>query len=67
MTYADFLEKSIRASLRNPHWRLGQTFFNVLVEVRPDLSEQIRSSKLDPFYRDERVQEFLEFVRANWH
>lgn len=34
----------------NPSWRWGQTLFNVLEQVRPDLSEQIRGTDLDPFY-----------------
>lgn len=52
--------------LEAPEWRIGQTYFNVLARRRPDLSEQIRSGPLDPFYRNERVPEFVAFLAENW-
>ena len=46
--------------------RYGQWYFNCLVKIRPDISEKIRSTKLDPFFREKVSQETEEFVEANW-
>lgn len=49
--------------------RYGQAAFNVLAEIRPDLSEQIRGTALDPFYwldGDSRLVLFFEWVDDNW-
>jgi len=51
-------------------WRVGQTMFNVLYEVRPDLSEQIRTTPLDPFYMDDastpEFQSVCDWIERNW-
>jgi hypothetical protein len=51
--------------------RLGQWAFNLLVDERPDLSEQVRATPLDPFFvdtlSDTRMQLFLKFVGENWN
>jgi hypothetical protein len=47
-------------------WRRGQTAFNFLHDVRPDLSEQVRGSVRDPFYNDKRLPEFYTWVGENW-
>lgn len=50
--------------------RLPQVAFNVLVQVRPDLSEQIRATDADPFYAeslwDDRSVKFCNFIVNNW-
>lgn len=51
---------------RQPHWRLGQTCFNVLYKTRYDLSEQIRGGGVDPFHRDSVIPEFLTWVQEHW-
>lgn len=64
MTIAEYLHAV--ASTNQPEWRLGQTYFNILVEAHPSLAERVRSSQVDPFYRDDRIGEFLAFVSDNW-
>jgi len=49
-----------------PEWRVGQTFFNVLLECDPDLAERIRGTEDDPFYRNEKLPEFLGIVAEEW-
>ena len=49
-----------------PGWRRGQTAFNGLLQVRPDLAETIRSGPLDPFNDDDTLPAFEEWVRRNW-
>lgn len=49
-----------------PNWRVGQTWFNVLDQQRPDLADKIRGTDLDPFHRDDRVGNFIAWVEENW-
>jgi hypothetical protein len=68
-TYEAYLVALIRSHVHidNRDWREGQRAFNVLHLMRPDLSEQIRATPLDPFHRDERLPEFLEWLKENWN
>lgn len=71
LTYTEYCEIVKQTMNSHPEWRFGQTYFNVLAGVRPDLSEQIRGSKLDPFYRgehesDEAMTAFHQFLANNW-
>lgn len=66
MTYNQYVEEVHRVWSLHPEWRWGQAYFNVLVEHRPDLSEPIRTTELDPFYLDERMPAFMNEVLARW-
>lgn len=67
MTYEEFLRLAIERFTEHPRWRWGQTLFNVLAECRPDLSEQVRSTDLDPFYMTAtEVPKFSEWLKAHW-
>lgn len=68
MTYAEYIKLCEETQKENPSWRWGQTCFNVLVQVRSDLSEQVRATPLDPFYRRKtsEIKDFFEFVHNNW-
>ncbi len=53
----------------NPNERHGQAAFNHLFAVRPDLSEQVRGTPMDPFYRDSNHpgwERFVVFLEKNW-
>lgn len=47
-----------------PQWRLGQTYFNVLHTLHPELANEIRGTALDPFHVRDRdmLNAFLGFV-----
>lgn len=51
--------------------RYGQAMFNHLCDVRPDLSEQVRATDMDPFHverlNDPRWDRFVTFLEANWN
>jgi hypothetical protein len=51
--------------------RYCQAMFNHLCEVRPDLSEQVQGSIMDPFYavspQDPRWDKFVAFIETNWY
>lgn len=67
MTLEKYFAEVERAVKDNPQWRYGQAAFNVLHAHRPDLSEQIRGTRLDPFPdRDGLQPEFYGWLRANW-
>jgi hypothetical protein len=72
-TYAEYLESVILTQLQYPNWRLGQTAFNVLHEVRPDLAAEIHNTEYDPFYFTDRlpgaadkVFKFLSYIESRW-
>lgn len=43
--------------------RLGQWAFNCLLDMLPELANEIRANyKLDPFYNDSRMTAFEEYI-----
>lgn len=69
ITYHEFLSLVQKAWLnKQGEWRYGQTLFNALAHYRPDLSEQIRTTPLDPFFRDhENIKPALwAFLMRSW-
>jgi hypothetical protein len=48
-------------------WRKGQTLFNALQRVRPDLAAKVRTSSLDTFYRDDRIPAFTNWLYEHWN
>lgn len=65
-TYESYLAEVEAATKQHPDWRYGQVAFNVLFEMRPDLSKQIRGNYLDPFYMSGKLREFHAWVERNW-
>ena len=47
-------------------YRYGQVYFNLLFEHRPDISEKIRGTQYDPFYRDFVKSETHQIVEKSW-
>lgn len=35
-------------------WRYGQALFNALVDLRPDIADEIRGTPLDPFEKKKK-------------
>lgn len=67
MTYEEYVAASEKFyNGAKDVWRRGQTYFNMLYQVRPELAEEIRTSCLDPFYDDTRIPAFLEAVKSMW-
>jgi hypothetical protein len=66
VTFDKYTEIVAWTDSSRPDWRLGQTYFNVLHQVRPHLAEQVRATDLDPFHTDDRIPAFLAFVESNW-
>jgi hypothetical protein len=68
MTFEEYLDEVERTAVAYPEWRDGQLAFNVLYMVYPQLAEMVRGriDDLDPYYRDENLPRFTDFVKANW-
>lgn len=66
MELHEYLAHAMRDKI--PAWyRRGQHAFNLLCEKRPDLSEQIRATNLDPFHKDTIPDNFVQWVTDHWN
>lgn len=45
-----------------PEWRMGQLYFNVLYRMNPMLAEEVRCTEADPFYQDEKLPAFFDYI-----
>jgi hypothetical protein len=55
--------------VRKTDWRYGQALFNLLAIVRPALSERVRGSNIDPFYKNREEVEssnLHSILRLSW-
>lgn len=70
MSFMQYINTTSNAFHANKDWRIGQAYFNTLVEARPDLAEKVRGTNLDPFYADNAMDacfvRFIYFVAENW-
>ena len=66
MTLLEFGHEVRQTRKLNKGWREGQTYVNVLAQVRPDLSAKVLDLQIDPFYQDEHIPAFLQYVHDNW-
>jgi hypothetical protein len=66
VTFEDYFKATVAAMKRYPSWRPGQAYFNTLVSLRPDISKELETSILDPYYNDSRIPAFLEAVYDIW-
>lgn len=46
-----------------PKLRLGQAHFNKLCEFYPELANEIRGTKNDPYYFDSRIADFIKYIK----
>jgi hypothetical protein len=48
--------------------RYGQTLFNVLQSVKPELAEELAGTKLDPSNKEGKdiKDETWEYIKSNW-
>jgi len=68
MTFNEFLIYVYKRHLDTPSWRYGQTVFNCLCDINPELAENIRGGAWDPFYTTELflIDECLDHIERNW-
>jgi hypothetical protein len=58
-TLAQYLHAVELAMRERRGMRKGQTFFNVLLELEPELAHCLEDTADDPFYNDAKLPEFL--------
>lgn len=46
----------------NSHLRAGQTLFNELYTLKPELADSIRGTNCDPYYNNKRIPAFFEAI-----
>ena len=52
-----------RLVLRDRELRRGQSLYNALHTLQPDIANQICTTELDPFYQDSRIDAFIEAIK----
>ena len=58
-TFGQYLQ-AVEVEMRERRgMRKGQTFFNVLLELQPQLAHCLEHTADDPFYNDRKLPEFL--------
>lgn len=60
----DYYERVVKPDY--PDIRYGQTLFNCLMLVRPDISDKLRGHPLDPFHATEVDLETFAFIQTCW-
>lgn len=66
MDFAEFLAFATRTFPDDGDIRYGQHWFNTLYAVRPDIADQVRGSRLDPFYKTALNPDLIPFVLERW-
>lgn len=67
ISYQEFLDKVQALHKKmNGQWRLGQTYYNVLSNCKPNIAESIRSTIHDPFHKDIISKELEQIVQSKW-
>lgn len=62
--FFDYQKLVREVNKENPNWRIGQTYFNVLYQLYPDLADEIRGSSIDPFHtnNEEKLYDFFKYI-----
>jgi len=66
MTFEEYVVLAMSEKIAHPEWRLGQTYYTVLDDIRPDLNASIVDTHGDPYYTDSNINRYLDFVASNW-
>jgi hypothetical protein len=66
MNYYSFKLRAQQEWAEAPNLRLGQVYFNLLADLRPDLASELRGSPHDPYFRNEIPQTTEDFVLKEW-
>ena len=66
MTLSEYIDLVDKTHKENKNWRRGQTYFNVLYDLRPLLADEVRGTGHDPFYLDSRITVFLLCLQNHW-
>lgn len=59
MSEGEFYKKLYEFIEEKSSYRLGQAAFNLMTDLAPHIAKKYLGSDLDPFYNDERIEEFV--------
>lgn len=51
--------RELRNNLNTQPWRYGQTVFNTMYTLHPNVAQKYCGSPIDPFHNDDSVDEFI--------
>lgn len=57
-----FFIEVLKLRNENSHLRTGQCYYNVLSDMFPELAREISGTKYDPFYDDDKIKDFLNYI-----
>lgn len=63
--YSKNIQLHIKVQNKPKEWRLGQAYFNYAEELYPEETNQLRGTKYDCFYDDNKIPIFLEELNKN--
>ncbi len=66
MDLDDFMIQCARRYNPNQSQRVGQFYMNTLAEIRPDLYRKVTGSNADPFFSNNRLSNFWNWLAENW-
>lgn len=68
MTFREYIDAANRYYVQNVPYgqRYGQALMNFLYLVSPEKYELVTGKDIDPFYRDELIPEFINFLSDTW-
>lgn len=52
--------RELRNNLNTHPWRYGQTVFNTMYDIHPEVAQKYCGTLIDPFYNDDNVDQFIE-------
>lgn len=59
MNIDQYIKAAYETAEQYPSWRWGQTLFNTLHNLEPELANEIRATNIDPFYYNRNDTERL--------
>jgi len=63
MEWIDFIRGAVQYHVKNPQQREGQAYSNYLFTINQKLAESVVGTEHDPFYRNDRINDLLEFLK----
>ena len=65
-SYQEYL-KALNKSISHEHLRTGQHAMNLLYSHNLELYEKILGSNIDPFYLNNRLGTFFNYLEEHWN
>ena len=57
-----FVFESLSNYSKFQKWRLGQSYFNTLYTMHPEIANEVRGTEYSPYYDDKIIDKFLDYI-----